>query len=110
MMNQRSLRERGFATWPEDAAYGGTQNAEALNQRIYMQYLGVLALLGRIAGRARVSNDERGLIEQAFVDANVVLRHKGSEMYFERCSGGGYSTFFREPVDGGHGSPPTSAQ
>lgn len=91
--DKRGLRERASAAWPEDATHAGTQNDAAINQRLYMQYFGVLTLLGDVCRNAGLSASDRGPIEQAFVDANVILRRKGSAVYYEKSSGGGYSAF-----------------
>ena len=91
--NPRSIKDRAFARWPEDSVYAGTQNNEAINQRIWMQYLGVLSLLGRVVARADISVIDRSSFDEAFIDANVVLRKRGTEMYFERSSDGGYAAF-----------------
>lgn len=71
---------------------------QAAGKRIYIQYLGVLSLLGRVAAQADLSDMDRDPIDRAFVDANVVLRRQGSTMYFERCAGGGYAAFDDGPT------------
>jgi hypothetical protein len=59
----------------------------------YMKYLGLASLLGRIAGKARLSSDDEEVLERAFGDVNDVLRERGSSLSFKKTHDGGYSLF-----------------
>lgn len=61
-------------------------------QRLYLQYLAVLSLLGRVCAQTDRYTAEVG---RAFEDANVILEQRGADTRFERCSPGGYSLFER---------------
>lgn len=95
MSDDRSLADRTFARWPEDSIWAGTSNPLGLEQRLYMQYLGVLTLFGSVVNRAKLSESDKARVDEAFVDANVLLKARGSDFYYERCSGGGYAAFTR---------------
>lgn len=90
MKRERGIQQRSFAAWPEDAAVGGVED---MGTRIYMQYLGVLSLLGRVTSHLPQHHSDRECVEQAFVDANVVLRRRGSTFYFEHAASGGFAMF-----------------
>jgi hypothetical protein len=64
-----------------------------LDQRFKMQYIGALSLLGRVMRLVPVEAGEHDDAFRAFVDANILLRLDGSDVYFERSSGGGYGVF-----------------
>lgn len=66
---------------------------EKLNNSAYMTYLGLACLLGRIAGRSRLSSDDKQALERAFADANRIMTGRGSEQEFKKTHDGGYSLF-----------------
>jgi hypothetical protein len=94
----RPMLGRRRSTWPRDAAFAGTQDASRMEQRVYMQYLGVMSLLGRIAGHVNLSREDAALVERAFEDVNVILEVRGSDSYYEKCAPRGYSLFDRPKV------------
>lgn len=98
MAEDRAIAEQSFARWPEDSIFAGTQDPRALEQRLYMQYLGAMTLLGSVVNRSKLSESDRFRVEQAFIDANVLLKRRGSAMYYEKCSGGGYAAFERSNI------------
>lgn len=61
---------------------------------IYMKWIGVLTVLGRLASAACISADDHDSIDRAFNDANILLmRREGSTVYFARDTDGGWSPF-----------------
>lgn len=98
--NRRPLKERGVQYSPDNASpqtiAGRVQstNRPDLELRIYRNYLGVLSLLGRLAENVSQKDIiERTNLEQAFNDANEVLRRKDTDTYYEFSSRGGFSMF-----------------
>lgn len=67
------------------------RNLANMDIRVFSQYLGALALLGRLAARA--PRDEQYGIDKAFRDANNVLLARGQDIRYRRDSRGGYSAF-----------------
>lgn len=95
----RPLRERGARYLPDAAPESLSQTRPDLQDRIYRNYLATLALLGRIAEIVPKHDlAERTNLDEAFIDANVVLRRKGADIFFERSSRGGYSMFDGNPL------------
>lgn len=94
--DRRPLRERGSMYLPDSKA---TVKLPDINERVYRNYLGVLALLGRVAEHVPLADiAERTNLDQAFVDANEILRRKAGDVYFEKSSRGGYSMFDGDPL------------
>jgi hypothetical protein len=63
-----------------------------------MQYLGVLAMLGRVSARLPRNDEAHYGIARAFQDANTLLRRTGSHVLFDKSSSGGYAAFPAEEV------------
>lgn len=96
--DHRPLRERG-TMWTPDKTAEDVERRPDLQLRILRNYYGVLALLGRVAERVpRDDLAERTSIEQAFIDANEVLRRTDSDTHYERSSRGGFSLFDGSPL------------
>jgi hypothetical protein len=95
--DNRPLRERGTLWTPDSQATA--EKRPDLQTRIYRNYLGALGLLGRVA--ELVPQDEMvnpiGL-EQAFIDANEVMRRKGVDLFYERTNRGGFAMFDGDPL------------
>lgn len=57
------------------------------------KYLGVLALLGRLARHLPKGHEDRYGVERAFADANQWLEARDSTLRFQKSSDGGYAAF-----------------
>jgi hypothetical protein len=96
--DMRPLRERG-TMWSADATAADFWSRPDLGKRVYRNYLGVLALLGRLAELVPKNDfSARHDLEGAFIDANEVLRRKDGDVFFERSSRGGFSMFDGKPL------------
>lgn len=70
-----------------------------MSQRIYMNYLGVLSLLGRISQNADLSATDKEAVHCAMGDANAILNARKSEVIFARAgSRNGWALFERSQV------------
>lgn len=58
-----------------------------------MQYLGALSLLGRIADRAPLNEDDKSSLDRCFEDANSALNYHDSDYVFKKTMNGSYSLF-----------------
>jgi hypothetical protein len=97
--DNRPLRERGSRYTPDASDPDGCQKRPPIDERVFRNYLAALALLGRVSEAVpRDDLSERMSLEQAFIDANEVLRRKGADFYFEKNSRGGYSMFDGSPL------------
>lgn len=77
-----SLVEAAERRWP--VRHGPRGNAET---RLWMQYLGALALLGRVMRHLPEGSEDYDCATEAFIDANILMRERGSTMRYERASG-----------------------
>ena len=73
-------------------------STEKMPTRLMMQYIGVCTLLGRVAKRVPLGDENRYGIEKAMRDANNLLLVHGSELCFQRSSDGGYAAFERSQL------------
>lgn len=80
----------GRGTWRSQFAPDAVFAGASAEQQLYIHYLAVLCLLGRVCGQTDRYSRE---VERAFEDANVILKARNSDSLFERCSPGGYSLF-----------------
>lgn len=85
-----SVKDMADARWAGERYIGRPAD---LDQRFRMQYIGVLSLLGRALRLLPPEASERDDAFRAFVDANILLRLEGLDVYFEHSSGGGYAAF-----------------
>lgn len=60
---------------------------------LYMKYIGIASLLGRLAENHRLSGADRDSVDRAFSDVNKIMLDAGSETRFERTSRGGWAQF-----------------
>lgn len=65
----------------------------AFDVTLYSQYLGALALLGRLVDVKKLSLDDKASVERAFKDGNMQLEKRGSKIRFQKASNGGYAAF-----------------
>jgi hypothetical protein len=61
----------------------------------YLSYLALAGLLGRVAGRARLTSEDEDILTRAFDDVNEIMRDRGSEQEFKRTHDDGYAMFER---------------
>lgn len=61
---------------------------------LYINYLGILSLLGRLT--RNLSSDDQECVDRAFVDANEILTERESEYVFKKCAPGCYGMFARQ--------------
>jgi hypothetical protein len=73
--------------------FGGTPSQQHNQQQVYRQYVGVLALLGRLAHYDRLRPDDQSAVDRAFVDANEIFATRGATLRWRRASPGCYGTF-----------------
>lgn len=73
--------------------FGGTPAQQDAQLRVYRQYVGALALLGRLARYDRLGPDDRASLDRAFADANEVLVLRAAPVRFRRASPGCYGSF-----------------
>lgn len=85
-----SVKDMADARWAGERNIGRPAD---LGQRLRMQYIGALSLLGRALRRVPPEDGIHDDAFRAFVDANIVLRLDEADIYFERSSAGGYSVF-----------------
>lgn len=70
---------------------------ETFSNSAYMTYLGIAALLGRIAGRARLSDGgPEECLDRAFADVNRIMASRDSGQCFKKTHDGGYAMFERD--------------
>jgi hypothetical protein len=72
-----------------------TRSISRPNDRVRMNYLGVLALLGRVARDLPRGHHEHYGVDKAMRDANNYLLLDDSDLIFLPSSGGGYAAFAR---------------
>jgi hypothetical protein len=70
-----------------------------INNEIYMNYLGMSTLLGRLAGRVQLSTDDKECLRRAFADLNAILVKRNSDSIFLETHDGGYSLFDKRQVE-----------
>lgn len=62
--------------------------------KLYINYLGVLSLLGRFT--QELSPDDRECVDRAFADANEILTEHESDYVFKKCISGCYDMFAKQ--------------
>jgi len=89
-VSEKPLTERQAPshTTAVDGVFAGMSS----EQRLYLHYLAVMCLLGRVCGGTERHASE---VERAFRDANELLEQRGSDAYFDRCLPRGYALFER---------------
>jgi len=63
------------------------------DMRLRMQYLGVVALLGKVSARLPKGDEAHFGIEKAIRDANNFLLATDGDIRFSKSSSGGYAAF-----------------
>jgi hypothetical protein len=90
--NDHTLRQIGLLS-PQQKA-----STETMHTRLMMQYIGVCTLLGRIAKHLPAGDENHFGVDKAMRDANNLLLVEGSEVWFDKSSGGGYAAFERSQL------------
>ena len=92
-LKRDSLVDAADRKWPVDHMRDLDTDA-----RLWMQYLGVLSLLGRIIRLLPEGSDDAHCVTDAFVDANILMRMRGSTIRYERASGNTVGAFELEQI------------
>lgn len=61
---------------------------------LYMQYIGTLALLGRLA--RNLNPEDQYSVDRCFEDANKLLKEYEAGVFFARTAQGGWGSFMHE--------------
>lgn len=82
-------QQAGKAAQGEDS----TPSIARPDVRLYMQYIGAMTLLGRVARHVPKGDELRAGLDRALHDANNWLLVNDKDIRFERDSAGGWSAF-----------------